>query len=101
MSSAISPRRPTAAYKLLVYLLYNIAPERAVDTPVVQWISGGSHRGHLEVPSIRRLARLLGTESRRVNAWLIWLYEQGFIEHVSWSLDKRSVVLYIKKPSNT
>lgn len=100
MPSTISPRRPTAAYKLLVYMLYNDTPVEAGKAPLMQWILGETRKGYLEIPSIRRLARLLGTESRRVNAWLIWLYQQGLIDYVAWSEDRRSVKVYLRKPRN-
>lgn len=70
--------------------------------PLMAWISdqGGSHGSHLEVPSVRRLARLLGTETKWVNVWLLWLHEQGLIDAVYWSENRRSVSIYLHKPRN-
>lgn len=98
--------RPYGAYKLLATLLYGSADRigslEPQDAPLMRWISdrGGSHGSHLEIPSVRRLGRLLGAESKKVNAWLAWLYEQGLLENLQWSEDRRSVRVRLTRPRN-
>lgn len=96
--------RPNGAYKLLVILLYGQSnrtgyPEPS-GAPLMTWLNGTGHSSLLQVHSIRRLARLLGTESKRVNAWLIWLMEHGLISHVIWDDNRRSCQVYLIKPRN-
>lgn len=98
--------RPSGAYKLLATLLYGVADRvtevsyEGLDAPLMRWVRDGNVKAYLEVPSVRRLGRLLGVESRKINMWLIWLYEQGLIENVQWSTDKRSVTVILTKPRN-
>ena len=94
-------RRPSSAYKLLTALLYSeVAPLEALDGP--RMLVGGQEgqRGLVVIPSIRRLARLLGTDSTRLNGWLLFLEQQGYITGLSWTPDRRSARLVLVRPRN-
>lgn len=98
-----SPRRPTAAYKLLTTLLYYeiaAAPQEGYRAPLIDLVTREGSRPTLRVRSVRRLARLLGTQSDRLRVWLLWLEAQGYLTHLAWSEDRRTVELRIRMPRN-
>lgn len=81
--------RPNGAYKLLIHLLYGQYKFMAVMP-----------RGIVELQSIRKLARLLGTQSYTVNRWLSYLEDNGYIESLQYSPNKRSAKFKIRETSN-
>lgn len=80
--------RPTTAFRLLVLLQY-------AHYPIVE-----VSPDRLYIPSVRKVARLLGTESKRVNTWLRWLEDMSYISNLAYSPNKRSVTLKLSRPRN-
>ena len=80
--------RPNGAYKFLVHVMYD-------QSQRVQ----SQDNGTVLVPSIRKVARMLGTDSSRVNGWVAWLQDRGYIESVAWSQNRRSVSFLIRRPT--
>jgi hypothetical protein len=56
--------------------------------------------GLVRLGSVRKLARLLGTESKRINAWLSYLENLSFISSLSYSSNRRSVQFRVRIPTN-
>lgn len=56
--------------------------------------------GIVTLQSIRKLARLLGTQSWRVNAYLVWLEGQGYIDTLQYSENRRVAKFRLRRPSN-
>lgn len=81
--------RPNGAYKLLVHLLYGQYQFMTVMP-----------RGIIELQSIRKLARLLGTQSVKINKWLEFLEDHGYIESLQYSPNKRTAKFKIRATSN-
>lgn len=82
--------RPTTAPRLLVHLMW-------AHPPTVLPIPG---TGAIEIPSLRKVAVQLGTVTKRINQWLLTLEDQGRIEGLVWSPNRRSVQLRIVRPPN-
>lgn len=81
--------RPSGAFKLLTYLLYgNLSHLESMPRNVIK------------LHSIRAMGKFLGCESRKINAWLIYLEGQGFISELLWSVNKRQVTLRLEGPRN-
>lgn len=94
--------RPSGAYKLLTILLYyEIGPREPGKAPVVAMSYETGMEGYLEIPSIRRLARLLGTESKKVNRWFVWLAEQGYLHDLAWNARSTAAYVQLRRPRNT
>ncbi len=91
--SNLSPRRysnrPSGAYKMLVLLLYG------QYTYVTR-----APRGITVLDSIRKLARLLGTDSRNVKQWLEFLESVGYLESLTYTPNMRSAKFKLREPSN-
>lgn len=105
MSTSVRTRRytnrPNGAYKLLTALLYSESPSLERPTASQIEVEGrGYARGLITIRSLRKLSRLLGTESKRVNSWLAWLEDQGYIEAVTYSENRRSCTLRLRRPRN-
>ncbi len=81
-------RTQVGAFRLLTYILYGQYSYMEVS------------RGVVHLSSIRKLARLLGTESKRVNAWLGYLEFQGYISGLSYSANRRQCQFKVRFPSN-
>lgn len=81
------PRQPSAAFRLLVYLLYGQYPYMYREA-----------RGVVKLSSLRKLARLLGTETKYIRRHLSWLEDRGYIESVAYSENRRQVQFRIRQP---
>lgn len=81
--------RPNGAYKLLVHILYGQYSNMDVG-----------QRGIIELKSVRKLARLLGTQTATVNKHLAWLEDFGYIESLQYSQNRRTVKFRVRSPSN-
>lgn len=91
--------RPNGAYKLLTILLYyDVGPREPGVAPVVALSHETGMEGYLEIPSVRRLARILGTESKRVNKWFVWLAEQGYLHDLAWNARSTAAYVRIRQP---
>lgn len=77
--------RPNGAYKLLVHIIYG-QYQHMEKLP----------RGIVELRSVRKLARILGTQSATVNKWLEWLESSGYIESLQYGPYKRTVKFKIR-----
>lgn len=101
MPMATQIHRPSGAFKLLTTLLYHeIGPVEPGMAPLISRSRRPGLEGYLELGSIRRLSRLLGTQSSRVNGWLVWLAEQGLLQDVQWVNRQRVALVKIRKPEN-
>jgi hypothetical protein len=78
------------SYRLLTTLLYANLACIEVDP---QW-------GVVRVRSIRKLARLLGTEARRIRGFLGYLEASGYVSNLNYSTNGRGVQMRIRKPRN-
>lgn len=81
--------RPNGAYKLLVHILYGH----------YSYLHAGP-RGLIHLESIRKLGRLLGTQSATVNLWLSWLEDQGYIASLVYTEDRRQAQFRVRFPTN-
>lgn len=88
MSRAAPKYKPNGAFKLLTYVLYG---QYSYMTRLP--------RGIIRLHSIRKIARLLGTQSFLINRHIIWLESQGYLESVSYSTNKRQVQFRVRKPT--
>lgn len=79
--------RSTGAHKLLVQFLYGSYP---FLTRMV--------RGYCVLTSVRKMARLLGTESKKVNIWINYLESTGYIDTVKYAPNRRSLKFKIRRP---
>lgn len=80
-------QRPNGAYKLLVHLLYGQHPT----------VFRREQGNLVYIYSVRKLARILGTESGRIHGWVNWLHGAGFIETYTCSSNSRRISLKLRK----
>lgn len=81
-------KKPSGPHRVLTYLLYGLPPTIHCED------------GYVVITSVRKLGKLLGTESKRINKWLLWLEDHGYIEHSIRSLNKHSVRVRMRRPPN-
>lgn len=81
--------RPNGAYKLLSLLMYG---NYSFLEPLGE--------GALVIHSVRKLARIAGTQTSRANKWLIWLEDQGYIDHLVKLDGGRKVRVNVRQPPN-
>lgn len=91
--------KPNGAYKLLTTLLYheNTTLEPGSAPRIVRAPFQGVE-GYLYIRSLRRLARALGTDSRRLRSWIEWLAAMGYLLDVVWTSSGRSVIIRTRPP---
>jgi len=89
MSSKPS-KYPNGAFKLLVMLLYGKYP----------YMERGAGRGIVTLHSLRKLADRLGCRSVKIRLWLQWLEDQGYIESLAISQDRRRASFRVREPSS-
>lgn len=87
-------RRAPGAYRLLIALL------DASVYPTIEVDPRGACKGSVLIPSVRKLARLLGTQSSRINEWLAFLETQGYVTSLTYSEDRRSCRVRLRRPRN-
>lgn len=90
MSSPKPRRQGEQQYKLLTMLLLGTYDQ--IDT-VLQ-----DRHLYFHIPSIRTVARLMGTDSKRVNVYLERLELSGLVEGLEWSPNRRAVVGAVQLP---
>ena len=56
--------------------------------------------GIITLTSVRKLARLLGTQSATINQYFSWLEDHGYLSDLSYGPRKRSVQFRVRPPSN-
>lgn len=81
--------RPIGAFKLLAFLLYSSYPG---------WIVYGY--GKTQILACSTLGRKLGTDGKHLRRWLDYLNEQGYIEQLSYSTNRRKAQFRIRRPHN-
>lgn len=81
--------RPPGPHKLLV-LLWSAHP------PIVRY----QKHAVLEIPSVRKVAKLLGTESKHVRRWLHWLQDQGYLVNLECPPEQRKASFRLLPPLN-
>lgn len=52
----------------------------------------------ISINSIRKAARLLGTQSSNICEWVDYLERSGFLSNVSYSENRRRIVARIRTP---
>lgn len=86
----MSRPRPNGAYKLFV-MLQDMPP------PLVQV---QLEPACLYLPSLRRLSRVLGTDSKTVRRWLDWLYTMGYLPGLQYDSARRAATLTLRSLRN-
>lgn len=81
--------RPNGAYKLLTYLLYS-------KYTFLERLP----RGYIRLRYIAKLARILGSESKHVRNWIQFLQDQGYLQDLSYSQNRRSVQFRVRPISS-
>lgn len=80
--------RPSGAYKLLVILMYG-------SFSYVELVPSS---GYVRIKHIAKLARVLGTESKKVRGWLAYLESVSYIESLVLSENHRQAQFRIRRP---
>lgn len=81
--------RPSGAFKLLTVLLYGSFPYVNVKDQRI-----------IEIIHISKLARVLGTESKKVRKWLDYLENASYIESLAFSENRRQASFRLRRPPN-
>ena len=81
--------RPSGAHKLLTILMYARYP--------YMWTE---ETGMIKISSIKKLSRVLGTESAKVRKWLEYLENSSYLDFLIISEDRRQAALKIRRPPN-
>lgn len=82
-------KRPSGAHKLLTLLLYGrFSFYRKLDS------------GAFQIISCRSMGSTLGVPSLQIKDWLRWLEDQGYIESLALSPNRRSAQFRIRRPPN-
>ena len=81
--------RPSGAFKLLTVLLYGSFPYVNIKA-----------YGVIEIIHISKLARALGTESKKVRKWLEYLEGASYLESLALSENRRQASFKLRRPPN-
>lgn len=81
--------RPSGAHKLLTILMYGRFP--------YMWTE---ETGVTKISSVSKLARVLGTESKKVRKWLEYLETSSYLDFLLISENRKQALLKIRKPPN-
>jgi predicted transcriptional regulator len=85
-SLGATPRSNLGSYRLLVYILYSRS--RLV-----------THYDHtVQIESIYKLGRLLGTDSKRIRQYLSHLDHSGYISHLEFSESGNTAKCRLRTP---
>lgn len=77
-----------ASFRVLAYLLYGNY-ESFFSRP---------NNTAVYIPSLSKLSRFLGLDTKRVKSHLIWLESQGYLRKVEFSANARSVMVTVEVP---
>lgn len=82
-------KKPSGAYKLLVTLLFGRMAylER-------------TESGYVRLHSNAKLGQLLNVDTKYINKWFLWLEDQGFIESLAYTQDRRACQFKLRRPRN-
>ena len=85
-----APKARNAACRVLVILLYGTS----------KWFGIDKQTGDISIYSIRGLARSLSMDSYKMNRHIDWLERMGYVTHMKYADNRRSVRLRLREVVN-